>query len=316
MQVTHSLQNNMSIKWARPAEENICCSLKLFLHMHNLELQFLEKNHTTSTFWLATSKLKLAFPTKESINVPDKNTPKKVTESILSSFMIPANEKWQNWKIYRKSFFIKKIKILQGAKRYSLSIFSPPPTPPHQHICVKKKNNLYKQNITTDKASLCIKALKHFIAPSGRARAACCSSLTCYTHTYSPWPRNRIQVMPGGQEGPVRDVGAKVEVPSHRLRCDISVTIHKMPTVRTRRYITSQDVGRTSWTFPLRSPARGMQVLKPRRRDPIKIKGLAGLLFLRLGQTKVSHKYQKASNMQIHTAKNQNIYPTPACWRI
>lgn len=43
MQVTRSLQNNMSIKWARPAEESICCSLKLFLHMHNLELQFLEK---------------------------------------------------------------------------------------------------------------------------------------------------------------------------------------------------------------------------------------------------------------------------------
>lgn len=90
--------------------------------------------------------------------------------------------------------------MLQGVKCYSLSMFSPPPMPP-RHICVKKKINLYKQNITTDKASLCIKPLKHFIAPSGRARAAWCSSLTCHTHTYSPRPRNSIQVMPGRAGG-------------------------------------------------------------------------------------------------------------------
>lgn len=53
--------------------------------------------------------------------------------------------------------------MLQGIKRYSLSKFSLPPTPP-QHICMKKIN-LYKQNVTMDKASS-IRALKCFIGPS------------------------------------------------------------------------------------------------------------------------------------------------------
>lgn len=53
MQVTRSLQNNMSIKWARPAEESSCCSLKLFLHMHNLELQFLEKKKYHFHIWIS-----------------------------------------------------------------------------------------------------------------------------------------------------------------------------------------------------------------------------------------------------------------------
>lgn len=66
----------------------------------------------------------------------------------------------------------------------------------------------------------------------------------------------------------------------------------------------------------LRHTAQGTQVLNQLLKDPTKIMGLACLLFFRLGQTKMSHKYQKASNMQICTAKNQNIYPTPACWRI
>lgn len=164
---------------------------------------------------------------------------------------------------------------------------------------MKKKNNIYIQNITRDKALLCTRHLEHFVSPSGRARATCCSSPTCYTHTYSSWLRNRRQVTLGRATATQqRQKGARVAdnqiaVSSHHLRCAISIAIHKIPTASTCRYVSSWDMGRTNWTFTLRSPAQGMQVLKTLHSNVIKIKGLAGLLFLRLGQTRASHKYRK-----------------------
>lgn len=208
----------------------------------------------------------------------------------------------------------------------SQHVFSSSNIPP-QHICMKKKNNLYKQKISTDKASLYIKPLKHFIAHSGRA-----SCLLLQPDLFDPQLLTLAKTQDGGRAGEGKrdpsevlvqkgfragdDETAAVKVLPRCPRCDIPIAIHKMPTVRTRRYLTSRGVGRTSGTFALRSPAQGTRVLKPLHSDPLKIKGLASLLVLRLGQAKLIRKYQKASNMQIHTAKNQNIYPTPACWRI
>lgn len=159
MQVTRSLQNNMSIKWARPAEENICCSLQLFLHMHNLELQFLEKKHTTSMFWLATSKLRLAFPqVLRNLLTYQTKIHQRRLGSILSSFIIPANEKWQNLKVYRRKKkrggFITKIKMLHSVKCYSLSMFSSPTLPHDPGRFALRKKKIFT---CTNKTSLQIK---------------------------------------------------------------------------------------------------------------------------------------------------------------
>lgn len=155
MQVTRSLQNNMSIKWARPAEENICCSLQLFLHIHNLELQFLEKKHTTSMFWLATSKLRLAFPqVLRNLLTYQTKIHQRRLGSILSSFIIPANEKWQNLKVYRRKkkkggFYHENKNASQRQVLLSQHVFLPhPPSRPRQ-ICIKKKKIITCTNKTS-----------------------------------------------------------------------------------------------------------------------------------------------------------------------
>lgn len=87
--------------------------------------------------------------------------------------MIPANEKWQNWKKFTEKAFLNQ-ENKNASKHPSVTLSAcflllQHPPPPPKHICMTKKNNLYKQKISTDKASLYVKPLKHFITHSGRA---------------------------------------------------------------------------------------------------------------------------------------------------
>lgn len=199
MQVTRSLQNNMSIKWARPAEESICCSLKLFLHMHNLELQFLEKKNTTSTFGSATSKLKPALPhvLMKLLMYQTKIHVRRLHRAHYHPSWSQQMRSDKTEKFTEKAFLSRKTCFKASSDTLSASLlFLQPP----QHICMKKVK-LYKENVTTEEASLSIRPLKHFIGPSVRARAAWCYSLTCVTSTHPPWSRSRTQVMLGRARG-------------------------------------------------------------------------------------------------------------------
>lgn len=189
--------------------------------------------------------------------------------------------------------------------------------PPPQHICMEKIN-LRKQNVTTAEASLSIRPLKHFIGPYVRARAAGWYSLTCDTNTHPPWSRSRTRCHTHAGEGkrdpPSRGVKQKTGSGLEMMRQWWSKTLHTVWGVTTA--IHEVPMVGTCSTSPSQNAQLGACISMPLHSDPIKIKGPAGLLLLKFGQTKMSHKYQKSSNMQIYTARNQNIYPTPACWRI
>lgn len=156
-------------------------------------------------FWSATSKLKLAFPhiLMKLLMYQTKIHVRRLHRAYYHPSWSYQMTSDKTQKFIEKAFLSRqKCFKASSITLWANLLFLQPPLPAYSH----EEN---KQNVTTDEASLYIRALKHFREPSVRARAACCYSLTCDTNTHPPWWRSRTMPHPccKGQEGPRRSIG-------------------------------------------------------------------------------------------------------------
>lgn len=142
--------------------------------------------------------------------------------------MIPANEKWQNRKIYRKSFFIKE-NMLQGIERYSLSKFALPPTPPaylHEESKTVQRKCHYRWSITFHQTSKTL----HRTFCKGQSCLVLQPDL-CHQHPPTLVKKQDTSHAGEGKRDPAEvlvenragdDQTVMVKDTSHSLRCDYS----------------------------------------------------------------------------------------------
>lgn len=160
-------------------------------------------------FWLATSKLKLAFPhiLMKLLMYQTKIHVRRLHRAYYHLSWSQQMKSDKTKKTQNKLFYQGKKCFKASSVTLSASfLFLQPP----QHICMKKIN-LYKQNVTMDEASS-IRALKCFIGPSVKGPELLAATAWPVTPTPTH-PGQKQDTMPhpcwGGKEGPSRGAARK-----------------------------------------------------------------------------------------------------------